>query len=106
MAKSGRRVLFTNEYPPQRLWRRRACTSSTGQALAKRIAVEVRCFGEQRGTAAIRVRGYPSWAEPSEEPTRASAGALDAFQRSLAMAKDTLDGTWSTATPGTPTWAA
>ena len=37
------------------------------------------------------MRGYPPWAAAQENTDPRFGGALDAFHRSLAMAKDTLD---------------
>ena len=51
----------------------------------------MRCFGEQRDEPNLTVRGYPRWADAKENTDPRFAGVLDAFQRSLAMAKDTID---------------
>jgi glycogen synthase len=62
------------------------------QALSRQIGVEVRCFGDQVvDERNLTVRGYPKWAEAKEKTDPRFGGALDAFHRSLAMAKDTLD---------------
>jgi starch synthase len=62
------------------------------QALARRIKVEVRCFGDQEITAANpAVHGYAEWPQAKEHTDLRFAGAVDAFARSLAMAKDRLD---------------
>jgi alpha-maltose-1-phosphate synthase len=86
-------VLFTNEYPPHVYGGAGVHVEYLSRALAKRIAVEVRCFGEQRSDEPrLAVRGYPAWAEAKVGTDPRFAGALDAFQRSLGMAKDTIDG--------------
>jgi starch synthase len=85
-------ALFTNEYPPNVYGGAGVHVEYLSRALARRIAVEVRCFGEQRGDHAnLAVRGYPRWPEAAEGTDPRFAGALDAFHRSLAMAKDTID---------------
>ena len=92
MAKVEKVALFTNEYPPNVYGGAGVHVEYLSRALARRVAVEVRCFGEQRIDAAnLTVRGYPRWAEAGESTDPRFAGALDAFQRSLAMAKDRLD---------------
>jgi alpha-maltose-1-phosphate synthase len=85
-------TLFTNEYPPNVYGGAGVHVEYLSQALARRIAVEVRCFGDQRLAAPnLTVRGYPKWSEAKENTDPRFAGALDAFHRSLAMAKDTID---------------
>jgi starch synthase len=60
--------------------------------LARLVPVEVRCFGSQDvDDPNLRVRGYGAWADARQDTDPRFGGALDAFQRSLAMAKDTLD---------------
>jgi len=52
----------------------------------------VRCFGDQEITGANpAVHGYAEWLEAKEHTDPRFAGAVDAFARSLAMAKDRLD---------------
>jgi glycogen synthase len=85
-------TLFTNEYPPNVYGGAGVHVEYLSQALARRIAVEVRCFGDQRIDARnLTVRGHPRWAEAKENTDPRFAGVLDAFYRSLAMAKDTID---------------
>ena len=92
MAEIRKAALFTNEYPPNVYGGAGVHVEYLSQALARRIAVEVRCFGDQRVDAAnLTVRGYPAWRDAKEGTDPRFAGALDAFHRSLAMAKDTLD---------------
>jgi alpha-maltose-1-phosphate synthase len=92
VAEIGKAALFTNEYPPNVYGGAGVHVEYLSQALARRIAVEVRCFGDQRVDAAnLTVRGYPAWRDAKEGTDPRFAGALDAFHRSLAMAKDTLD---------------
>jgi starch synthase len=92
VAEIRKAALFTNEYPPNVYGGAGVHVEYLSQALTKRIAVEVRCFGDQRVDAAnLTVRGYPAWRDAKEGTDPRFAGALDAFHRSLAMAKDTLD---------------
>ncbi len=91
MGAVGKVALFTNEYPPHVYGGAGVHVEYLSRALARQVAVEVRCFGEQRSEAPnLKVRGYPGWAQSREETDPRFAGALDAFHRSLAMAKDTL----------------
>src|SRR4030095_9139938 len=46
---------------------------------------------ERRQEPTLPVRGYPRWADAGENTDPRFAGVLDAFQRSLVMAKDTID---------------
>lgn len=92
MAEIKKATLFTNEYPPNVYGGAGVHVEYLSQALAKRIAVDVRCFGDQLDDAPnFTVRGYPRWVDAKENTDPRFAGALDAFHRSLAMAKDTID---------------
>ena len=93
MGEIRKATLLTNEYPPHVYGGAGVHVEYLSRALAKRIAVEVRCFGDQRvDQPNLTVRGYPAWAAARESTDPRFGGALDAFHRSLAMAKDTLDG--------------
>jgi starch synthase len=92
VAEIKKATLFTNEYPPNVYGGAGVHVEYLSQALAKRIAVDVRSFGDQRvDDPNLTVRGYPRWADAKENTDPRFAGALDAFHRSLAMAKDTID---------------
>jgi alpha-maltose-1-phosphate synthase len=92
VAEIRKAMLFTNEYPPNVYGGAGVHVEYLSRALAGRIAVEVRCFGDQRIDGPnLTVRGYPQWTGAKENTDPRFAGALDAFHRSLAMAKDTLD---------------
>ncbi len=85
-------ALFTNEYPPNVYGGAGVHVEYLSRELARRVQVEVRCFGEQHSQEGnLTVRGYGAWAEARENTDPRFAGAMDAFGRSLAMAKDTLD---------------
>src|SRR5919106_258366 len=67
MAEIRKATLFTNEYPPNVYGGAGVHVEYLSQALARRIAVEVRCFGDQRiDRSNLTVRGYPRWAEAKE----------------------------------------
>ena len=52
----------------------------------------MRCFGEQQNRKGdLTVSGYPEWEEAKNNTDPRFVGAVDAFARSLAMAKDRLD---------------
>ena len=85
-------AMCTKEYPPHVYGGAGVHVEYLSRALAAHLAVEVRCFGEQRGEdGGLAVRGYPAWDEAGRGTDPRFAGAVDAMARSLAMAKDTLD---------------
>jgi glycogen synthase len=85
-------ALFTNEFPPHVYGGAGVHVEYLSRELAKLVPVEVRCFGEQDVVEPnLRVRGYPAWPAAKQNTDPRFSGALDAFQRNLAMAKDTLD---------------
>jgi len=88
-----RRVaLFTNEYPPHVYGGAGVHVEYLSRALARHVPVEIRCFGDQaRDEGGLSVRGYPAWPEAGEATDPRFKGAMDAFHRSLRMAKDHLD---------------
>ena len=92
MSKVGKVALFTNEYPPNVYGGAGVHVEYLARAMAKLLSVEVRCFGSQESEVGnLAVRGYPAWAEAKQGTDPRFSGAIDAFARSLAMAKDTLD---------------
>ena len=92
MSSVDKVALFTNEYPPHVYGGAGVHVEYLSRELARLVPVEVRCFGSQDVEAPnLRVRGYGAWAEARQHTDPRFGGALDAFQRSLAMAKDTLD---------------
>jgi glycogen synthase len=85
-------AIFTNEYPPNVYGGAGVHVEYLSRALARQVAVEVRCFGDQAvDEGNLRVRGYLGWPAMQVNTDARFTGALDAFSRSLAMAKDTLD---------------
>ena len=85
-------ALFSKEYPPHVYGGAGVHVEYLARALAKKIAVDVRCFGDQRSQdGALSVTGYGAWEEMARGTDPRFVGALDAMARSLAMAKDRLD---------------
>jgi glycogen synthase len=92
MSELRKVALFTNEYPPNVYGGAGVHVEYLSRALARLVPVEVRCFGDQRvDDPQLRVRGYPLWEETKRGTDPRFGGAVDAFARSLLMAKDTLD---------------
>lgn len=92
MAELRKVALFTNEYPPNVYGGAGVHVEYLSRALARRVPVEVRSFGDQRvDDPNLTVRGYPLWEETRRGTDPRFGGAVDAFARSLLMAKDTLD---------------
>ncbi len=92
MSSPGKVALFTNEYPPLVYGGAGVHVEYLSRELARLVPVEVRCFGDQDlDEPGLRVRGYGAWAEATQGTDPRFGGALDAFHRSLAMAKDDLD---------------
>lgn len=85
-------ALFSKEYPPNVYGGAGVHVEYLSRALAKHVPVEVRTFGDQHGSEGdLTVRGYPQWDETKRGTDPRFVGAVDAFARSLAMAKDRLD---------------
>ena len=85
-------AIFTKEYPPNVYGGAGVHVEYLSRALAKRIDVEVRAFGDDDPVAGNpSVRFYPEWPEAKRGSDPRFAGATDALERSLRMAKDTLD---------------
>jgi glycogen synthase len=92
MARLEKVALFTNEYPPNVYGGAGVHVEYLSRELARLVPVEVRCFGDQDVQSDnLRVKGYGAWAAAKENTDPRFGGALDAFSRNLAMAKDTLD---------------
>ncbi|PDW02250.1 glycogen synthase [Candidatus Viridilinea mediisalina] len=92
MADLHKVALFTNEYPPNVYGGAGVHVEYLSRALAKLVPVEVRCFGDQQVVAPdLSVQGYAQWAETKRNTDPRFSGAVDAFARSLLMAKDNFD---------------
>ena len=84
----------TREYPPHIYGGAGVVVDQLTQALAKRMSVEVRCFGTREPTSdGVLVRGYTPWerlkADRGGEPR--FAPALETLSIGLAMARDAVD---------------
>ena len=85
-------ALFSKEYPPNVYGGAGVHVEYLGRALAKRMDVEVRAFGNDDAIAGNpSVHFYPEWPEAKRDTDPRFAGAVDAFERSLRMAKDRID---------------
>ena len=85
-------VLLTNEYPPHVYGGAGVHVEYLSRELSRLVPVEVRCFGEQDSQEPnLRVKGYGAWPEAKTGTDPRFGGALDALNRSLSMAKDTMD---------------
>jgi alpha-maltose-1-phosphate synthase len=92
MSNLSKVALFTNEYPPNVYGGAGVHVEYLSRELARLLPVEVRSFGSQDvHDGNLTVRGYGGWDEMKRNTDPRFTGALDAFSRSLAMAKDTLD---------------
>ncbi len=92
MPKPAKVTFLTKEYPPYVYGGAGVHVEYLSRALARRIKVEVRAFGDQQASdGALTVRGYPQWDEVARNTDPRFVGAIDAFARSLAMAKDRMD---------------
>jgi starch synthase len=86
-------LLLTREYPPHVYGGAGVVADHLTRALARRIRVEVRCFGEPAAPPpGAVVRGYAPW----ERVRRGADGprfapVLEAFSVGLAMARDPVD---------------
>ncbi len=85
-------ALFTNEYPPHIYGGAGVHVEYLSRELSYLVPVEVRCFGDQDVREPnLRVKGYGPWPAAREDTDPRFAGALDAYYRSLCMAKETLN---------------
>jgi glycogen synthase len=90
--KLSKVALFSKEYPPYVYGGAGVHVEYLSRALAKLIQVEVRSFGDQLlKEGSLVVRGYKQWDETKVGSDPRFTGAIDAFARSLVMAKDHLD---------------
>jgi glycogen synthase len=86
-------VMLTREYPPHVYGGAGVVVDQLTRALSRRMAVEVRCFGERPASADdIVVRGYAPWARLAAGPDGPRfAPVLETLSIALAMARDPLD---------------
>ena len=92
MAELNKVALFTKEYPPNIYGGAGVHVEYLSRELSKLVPVEVRCFGDQKvDEKNLEVTGYAMLPEVKENTEPRFVGAVDAFERSLMMAKDNLD---------------
>jgi glycogen synthase len=86
-------LMLTREYPPHIYGGAGVVVDQLTQALAKRMAVEVRCFGERPpASGPITVRGYTPWERlKADRDGPRFAPALETLSIGLAMARDPVD---------------
>jgi starch synthase len=85
--------MLTREYPPHIYGGAGVVVDQLTQALSRRMAVEVRCFGERPPSGGpIEVHGYTPWERlaAGKDGTR-FAPALETLSIALAMARDQVD---------------
>jgi glycogen synthase len=87
---------LTREYPPHVYGGAGVVVDELTRALGRRMAVEVRCFGERRPedprVDGIDVRGYAAWERLRADPGGPRfAPALETLSIGLAMARDPVD---------------
>jgi glycogen synthase len=84
-------LMLTREYPPHVYGGAGVAVGQLSQALARRLAVEVRCFGERPpAPGAMAVRGYAPWERLGLGRARYGP-ALETLSIDLAMAGDPVD---------------
>jgi len=92
-------LLLSREYPPHVYGGAGVVVDQLSRALARRAAVEVRCFGEGPGEAdrsgsvaapGLTVRAYPRWERLGGAPAPRYAPALEALSVGLAMARESV----------------
>ncbi len=80
--------LFTREYPPQVYGGAGVHVDYLSRELAKKIEVEVHCWGPQKEDAgSLRVRGQEPWPEITGGATGKFKGALEALSLNLTQVK-------------------
>ncbi|OGK97311.1 MAG: glycosyl transferase family 1 [Candidatus Rokubacteria bacterium RBG_16_73_20] len=86
-------LLLTRESPPHIYGGAGVVVDQLAHALRRRMAVEVRCFGEREpATDGIAVRGYTPWERLRGGPDGPRfAPALETLSIGLAMARDPVD---------------
>jgi starch synthase len=86
-------LVLTREYPPHIYGGAGVVVDQLSRALSRRMAVEVRCFGEREPAGdGIVVRGYTAWPRLSAGPDGPRfAPALETLSIALAMARDPVD---------------
>jgi alpha-maltose-1-phosphate synthase len=85
-------LLITREYPPHIYGGAGVVADQLSRALARRMAVEVRCFGPRESrTDGIALRGYTPWERLGGKDGPRFVPALETLSIGLAMARDEVD---------------
>lgn len=85
-------LMITREYPPHIYGGAGVVVDQLSRALSRRMAVEVRCFGEREPSSdGIVVRGYTPWERLKGGPDVRFGPALETLSIALAMARDPVD---------------
>jgi alpha-maltose-1-phosphate synthase len=85
-------LLITREYPPHIYGGAGVVADQLSRALARRMAVEVRCFGPREPRRdSITVRGYTPWERVGGKDAPRFVPALETLSIGLAMARDEVD---------------
>ena len=85
-------LLITREYPPHIYGGAGVVADQLSRALARRMAVEVRCFGPRDPSQdGIALRGYTPWERLSGTDAPRFVPALETLSIGLAMARDPVD---------------
>ena len=85
-------TIISKEYPPHVYGGAGVHVKFLTRELAKRIAVEVRCFGEQRVSESnLSVKGYQAWERMWEGSDRRFNSALSTFSTDLSLVRDHMD---------------
>jgi glycogen synthase len=86
-------LMLTREYPPHIYGGAGVVVDQLTQALARRMSVEVRCFGERSpSTGPLTVQGYTPWERVGGGPDGPRyVPALETLSIDLAMARDPVD---------------
>ena len=88
-----RALFITREYPPHIYGGAGVVVDQLSRALARRMGVEVRCFGERQPTDdGVTVRGYTPWEQlKADKDGPRFAPALETLSIGLAMAREHVD---------------
>ena len=85
-------LLVTREYPPHIYGGAGVVADQLSRALARRMAVEVRCFGPREPRSdGVALRGYTPWERLGGKDAPRFVPALETLSIGLAMARDEVD---------------